>query len=424
MKKLFFCATLVTLTFVACSNEEDWSIEMNSQKVVQSKTRSIEEAAQIAQNAIGMLTDAETRSIGDRCIDFGNVKFVTTASTRNGEKDTLLYVFNYTNNNGFAVVSANKTTEPLLAVTEQGTYDSTTANENNGFNLFMDMAEQYVSTTSTELEPIPDDGTEDFMQIKIVSDTVNEVKVAPKLCVQWGQTGYEGAFAPNGIAGCGNVAATQVMSYYCHPTQLNITFSGAPTSLLTLDWNAIKLHPIEHSNLICFATDEAHTAIGLLHREIGELNYSTYNTNSTSTYISNVRNTFIQLGYTTSSITNYSNENFYSQLSNNKLLYMGGSATVGGHAWVVDGCHKFTVNQVEWIKENSNSKWEVSEVYDPVNVEYLHINWGWDGSCNGYFYVGVFSTDRAISYDNRDTFVNNNVAYDFDTNLRYFEISK
>ena len=56
-----------------------------------------------------------------------------------------MYVFNYEDNQGYAVVSANKSTEALIAVTEQGNYNEETTTDNPGLALYMDMAKNYVA---------------------------------------------------------------------------------------------------------------------------------------------------------------------------------------------------------------------------------------------------------------------------------------
>ena len=75
------------------------------------------------------------------------VKAFRKAGTRSGEassdNDTLLYVFNFENNEGFALVSASKNTEGLMAIVEQGYCDPDTPSEIEGFEMFKDMAKEY-----------------------------------------------------------------------------------------------------------------------------------------------------------------------------------------------------------------------------------------------------------------------------------------
>lgn len=106
----------------------------------------MDEALQIADNALNFLTGSSTRAVS-REIAMNNITLILSPSTRSAGNDTLLYVVNYADNNGFVVISANKNTEGLLAVTETGNYNPTISDytENQGFATFMDMAKSYTS---------------------------------------------------------------------------------------------------------------------------------------------------------------------------------------------------------------------------------------------------------------------------------------
>ncbi len=68
--------------------------------------------------------------------------------------DTLMYVFNYDNNQGYALVSTNLATEPLIAVTEQGHLDPSQETDNPGLKLYLEMAKQYVAKTKNIITSI------------------------------------------------------------------------------------------------------------------------------------------------------------------------------------------------------------------------------------------------------------------------------
>ena len=57
----------------------------------------------------------------------------------------MLYIVNYADEQGFAVISANRQAEGLLAVVEQGAYgvDGKYYTDNLGFTAFMEQAETY-----------------------------------------------------------------------------------------------------------------------------------------------------------------------------------------------------------------------------------------------------------------------------------------
>ena len=51
---------------------------------------------------------------------------------------------------------------------------------------------------------------------------------------------------------------------------------------------------------------------------------------------------------------------------------------------------------------------------------YNHINWGYDGYCNGYFLADIFNMSNAFQYDGTINSLNHN----YTTQLKYFFITK
>jgi len=433
MKKIFIYCTLFII-ICSCSDEEHLGMQP-SPMMPTNKTRNLDEAVSIARNALNLLEKGSTRATNTD-IDMNNIKYIVSPATRSTGTDTLLYIVDYAGDNGFAIVSANKNTDGLLAVTAHGNYDPADENckQNGGFTTFMEMAKDYVSTRS-QLPPSQGGGNMDKpMELKFVRDTVNVIQDGPKLTVQWGQTGYEGAYCPNGIAGCANVAMAQIMSYFCYPYRINVDYKGAQVTSQVLNWNVMKLHRIDHAhNSSCPATEDAHIAIGQLHRQLGKMNKSTYYSNSTSTYASDVKNSFENLGYTVSPLKDYDYENFDFQIGSGELMYMRGSRkvvdiatgkeTFSGHAWVVDGTLRLVINESEWTRTMGELAWKLLIDYGTYTSDYFHINWGWNGNCNGYFSAHVLATDRGFMYDNGIGFNNGNKK-DYKYNVQYFEVSR
>lgn len=429
MKKLLYLMAIAS--FVACTNDEEMNLltETMPEESVSVEKRSFQEALEVAQNAPEIFGGTTTRGELKQVTLADTQYIISDASTRNDAPDTLMYVFNYEDNQGFAVVSANKSTEALIAVTEQGNYNEETEIDNPGFGMYMDMAEQYVSARGGFLGP--NDTLIIFREHKIEIDTTEIIRINPKVMTRWGQTGYEATYTPNGYSGCSNTAMAQIMTYFCHPTQLTINYSNATISSLSLNWDEIKTHNISHSKQLCNANENAHTTIGHLLRQLGAINKSDYLTTGTSTYADDVINSFSSLGYSTSTLTNYSGESIYSQLAENKLFYMRGSrllenGTYSGHAWIVDGYLKHRIIVSEWsrIANLWGAEWELISEGEPYYTEYYHINWGWDGNCNGYFKNEVFETNKAIEYDNINSNFNNQIQRNYKYIVKYFTVTR
>ena len=88
--------------------------------------------------------------------------------------------------------------------------------------------------------------------------------------------------------------------------------------------------------------------------------------------------------------------------------------TLHGHAWVADGYKDYGYYRDKYSLEIVGP--------DPVLVEHLlireshmlHINWGWNGDCNGFFNFNIYDIDNAVIYD--DT--HNNSGRNYDTNVK------
>lgn len=434
------CSMLAVSCFflVGCSNQEipfetDSVTKSPEEKRIMQK-RSFEEALEIAQQTIGAFSSSNARAeTSQRKISLADTKFVIKNPTaRNGEgQDTLMYIFNFEDNQGFSVISANKATEPLIAQTEAGTYDENTEVENPAFGMYMDMAEQYVSNTVTPI----DTTLATIKEYRMFRDTIETVRIAPKVALRWGQTGCEATYTTNGYSGCSNTAMAQIMSYFNYPSQIAITYPNATISSLNLNWNDIKMHNVSHSIQICNASDDTHEAIGHLLRQLGHLNNSDYRIDETGkgagtwTYDSDVNATFLSLGYTTSNIIGYSGESLYSILANDKLLFMSGCRmetdnTYVGHAWLADGYLQYKITTRECTRDYGSLEWEILTEYEPYYVGYYHFNWGWDGGCNGYFMTDVFATNKAFEYDNTSSGFYNATDRDYKYYVSYFYVTK
>lgn len=391
MKKVFLLIFAVVL--FACSNQNVNELDSQlSEKHQQSNIRSFEEALQIAQASIVMVDgQTKTRTTSPRKIALSESKvYKLDTRTRSSSEmnDTLMYVFNFEDNQGFAVISANKNAEALLAVTEKGYYDPDIPSEVEGFNYYIEKAKEYLR--SWPLIPIDPDST---YRDSIVIAPDYSLEVGPYVSVTWGQIYPEGELCPNGISGCTNTALAQIMSYYEYPASINITYDNN-SFVENLNWSQMKSHATQHPYSNC-NSQTTHISISRLHRQLGHLNNSEYSYNSTGTYTTIYAKGTIQgLGYQTGDWNSYDIVLAKNQLDANHLLLMRGEVTDSslGHAWLLDGYlpYRQYVYRLEPI--GINGAWVVTNVTPENIVSYhCHMNWGWYGVCNGYFSTVVFN---------------------------------
>ena len=420
MKKLFYCICCLLLT-ISCSDNDSIEDIKSLTESPQSQIRSYDEALQIAMESIGILNrhSNQTRDAkASRKIDLEDgVYYIVNHSTRTATgNDTLMYVFNFENNSGFSIVSANPATEGLLAVIESGHYDPSKREDDSGFYLFLDMAKEYVKrATRDHIIPNPDNPPINNHPHRLVyintTDSIN-----PLIDLNWGQRGIYGQYCPNGTAGCVNTAMAMIIAYFEQPTSLCLTYDNHDISSQLFDWDNIKQHKkgdlAENTSIshICAISnnDSIHNAIGRLMRQLGELNESNYDpiSNKTGTQFSNAVATFQSLSYDTQHL-HWSHEYVPGEthgISPNSIIMFGGVrydhlGNPHGHAWIADGYKYSKTITYEEETINNGVTWnEVPGTRETTEILLDHLNWGHDGVNNGYFLDGVFAETDTTDY--------------------------
>lgn len=417
MKKCFSFIFVFCLFVLSCTNTEDMPEES---VVASSEIRSFEEALQIAQNSIVMLENqSATRAISKkRNISLADCKVVKQKTTRSyaNSIDTLMYVFNFEDNSGFAIVAAPKCIDGLLAITEKGYFDPDTPSEIDGFNAFIEKAKEYCLNAYSEQEETSDNARLTRSPVGSTDEWKDSVwyewtYVWPLISVRWGQSHPEGEFCPNGHAGCSNTAMAQILTYYEHPDTIQLTYWDADKNYEVLNWANMKSHSTGHTLDLC-STQDVHTSISRLLRELGELCHSQYNTNSTSTYTSVYAPiAFSNLGYSVSEWYDYNLTTALTSLDVLRpLLLVGWTYDSIGHVWVLDGYQK-RERYEQTMRRINNSQWFPVGDLHITTTYFMHYNWGWYGVCNGYYYANVFNTSSVFFPDTNQNYANYNFKY-------------
>lgn len=433
----FLFGTILT-TVSSCADDYKFEKDLSKEKLIESPIRTIGEAINVAEQAKGMITDKTSiRSGQTRAVDKVNVRVICGSKTRSNSlnaSDTLIYVVNYEDNEGFAIISANRGTEALLGVTEMGNYDDAIA-ENDGFSLFMDLAKKYVKNSSRF-------NGDQFLEIETTMiDSLN-----PLITVKWGQEFPEGFYCPNTKSGCANTAAIQICSYYEYPTKLNLTFSQRERDSITIDWTEIKKHQVgswsyaTHTN--CLASEDSHKIIAELARQCGVYSNSQYwyyniqlsnnsplpysytyyeciSGSSTSTLLESTLeldaiDMIESLGYVRPQKHLYTSQCTWFPLSLGRPVCMfGAESNLEGHYWVVDGFKYYR----DIVTDHATEPATITTAYRYYN----HVNWGWNGISNGYFLDGVFNCDEAYSYDDESLLPESN---SYTVGLYYFTVRR
>lgn len=321
--------------------------------------------------------------------------------------DTLMYAINFVNNEGFALVAADKRTSPILAIVDEGAFcvDSLSESKDEGFLFWLDYAIKMEIQDIANYEEIPQTRAVVTNEYTITSE------YSPILHTKWEQKDVYGKYCPNGTAGCVIIATAQILSHYKTIGHVNWSYNETAGSS-DLHWDKI-ISDCDNNNgkLISKSCATSANEVAHLVRCLGIALGAEYKkTEETSAKTSKAVEWFNKWGGLNASSLKGYNENAI--LSAIKLGYpvlargYSGKKKVlgirvgwkGGHAWVYDGA--------------------IVASKDGKSTNFVHCNWGWGGYKNGYYISNAFNANSgATIYDSQD--VQNGSASNYKYNLEY-----
>lgn len=416
MRRLLLLLVVVAVAATSCQKEVVYSDTPKQNfgvEITNSNTRSYQEALAIAEDALTLLEGKETRSTTKRVIKRNEGQTVKRPVTRGSEteEEPIMYVFNNEDSQGFTIVAADRSYQPLIAVTEYGNYTYGEPTGVEPFDLLMeDMATTLSYNPPSLIEPeiplVPTPGC--------YFDTVDIYeRMDPLIATKWHQHGIFGSKCVNGASGCAATAFGQIMTYHGYPASLTLTHNN--NSNLSFDWANIRR--IKTGNETFVGDRNPKNQIALLLREIGERMEMEYHNNGTSGTNENcllrgIRN----LGYSASMNTNTSVSISFSLIKYNinnfcPVIISGYNQSEKGHVWVADGFHHreyaiymFVTNpnyDPTIIFNNPEPQYILGEITDQICERLIHYNWGEEnGECNGWFALNCYAMNDGEQYDN------------------------
>jgi hypothetical protein len=344
-----------------------------------------------------------------------------------------IYVINYHHKAGFLMLSAEPKHEPILAYSDKGEileFDTINA----GFECWLEktlssiMAVRYGSFDNSEraytgwnnlmeqtgldpnlfqslfakpLRPKPTDQD----PISLPCNLTQSFQIGPYLSTEWGQDWVYGSKIGSGPQGCTKnsriscnsnyglpwtgcvaTAMAQILRYWSFPKSYNYTL--IPNRSLDPGWNV-----------------NAFNEAGRLFWDIGKSVCMDYGCEGSSAYMQDIDDGLrSQFGYSSAThLGAFSFNHLINDLSLKRPVILSGCArrdqtsygwwvfsyTVDRysvcHAWVCDGIYG-----VKNFKLNYNANNLCSTFY------YYHMNWGWDGRFNGWYYWNDWSAGTSV----------------------------
>lgn len=375
----FLVALILSLAATSCNSDEPVSNNENILKRNSEYKVSVTEALSRANSMFSLLDNGtgQTRLHSTRIPS--SIETVRSGSKTRGTNDgllpdTLVYIINYLDDTGFAIVSADKRTVPVYAISEEGQFDINDTIYNKGLAAFFDSMEADIAHSiqkSVPIGPTPLDTTKnDDIDLRkteqfgpYLSESVSrwhQQYPFNRICCEI--NGFDC------VVGCTAIALGQILAYHRFPFVYN--------------------NHIYYWNLI--TTDHYCDDVAYLLYDLGRpenLNMS-YGSGLSTAQSENIDRTLFNIGYEhCGEGIPFTKESIKKYLKTGPVYFSarryGNDGVSHGHAFVCDGYFEYLLEA------------------KPVNQDIMyHCVWGWRGNSNGYYYwTDGFDLDNPAKLD-------------------------
>lgn len=383
MKKILFFSFI--LFCVSCTNE---SFEMSNscqqnEMLIKSEKFHINEseAIDIANRFFRNTTRSKSLDFKVECVK--NKKVESTRSNVYSH-DTLAYILNRGDNDGFIIISSDNRIFPILAFSESGTFKY---KEDYNDVVYAN----FISRLDERLRSV--ENSDSIVQVP-EGFPVGCMKSYPKVSYTWTQTSpFNNCVVkdhPNCLAGCVAIAMAQAMVHCKDTLVYKKQESGEPVDK-TYNLKMIR-EALADPDSIPVTYDSAMDEAAELVYQIGHDVKMNYGTTLSGTDYKLMTPLFKGLEFIVREpdFTEYTenSRDIANSLLNDDIICVVGKGGPSGdrnnHAWIIDGC------EFCWAENRPP--------YHNVTNLFLHCNWGWGGDCNGYYSGYYFMTDVEIYY--------------------------
>ncbi len=363
MKNLFWLISILMIGIAlgSCSNAELSEPEDVSLKNQDTYLLSENTALENAEKALSAFKKKKTRSA---CSLATINRFQTNQTHTRGNSESSnrgFYIINYGNNEGFAVVSADKRDANVYAFSDDGHLNLSDTLENSGLSWYLNYAmpemSDFVIIPNDTLKPIelPWHYNETLSEplLKGFMSQFHQSYPYNKYCNS-GFPAYESRFV-----GCGPLAVGTIMGYFKWPQSADGTL---------FHWDQMSNDRYN---------DDWFKLFEILGRP-SYLNSDYSNPEGTSTLSSNYVKAFKNMKYINQKLDNFTTSTISNELKSNKPVMCRGNhaSTSQGHVWIIDGGYVIGNEEPPVVSGDTKKK---------VFTYYFNCIWGWGGTSNGYF---------------------------------------
>ena len=449
--KRFAFLMLLAFAIVGCQIQEDYSSESFPEKMEDVNESDKIPVAEMLSNLDGLLKeidDVNTRFGGRRVKDIAVLGSSLIPSTRSQDAppmDSLLYLINFEDYEGFALMAADKRMgSPVYAITESGELlldevevllnadEQTLCDENgvtNGALFAKELILNYAIRDFNEEKDAesaePQTRVKPIAGIEMWTDTVQRKIVPTIVKTKWGQRyPFNKDVTGRVPVGCAPVAVAQIVLAERRVPNIQY-YNSVECCLDTLEtifyYEDMKSH-LDHIGLVQLGAED--TIANL--QPLSKKRYGTYNArNQCGAFVGSVSvlcniglddsssgapiqwasNAFQYLSDAYAGISVVSGlgsealrERIVGMLQENRPVYMRGADENSiGHAWVVDGYVQVIRQDV--TRTTYYDFTEDVDIDETILKHLLHMNWGWHGDADGYYLSDVLDTSQRETFD-------------------------
>lgn len=385
------------------------------------------------------------RRIGTiRTVRAADVLPETRSEAAAGVED-LVYIVNFEDEQGYAILGADDRLAAVIAVVDEGSWSVAeftnivqgNYEEDEVPPVFVDVVDYVLAGTgivSNEIFPItppvlPPVTPPYPLESKQYGEWVTEQATPSNslLPMKWNQGAPYNKYTPriesqNCPVGCVAVALGQIITWNYFNVRQHL-----PRRIgdYTIDWNTVFTSV--QTNIRgkrSFDSDEDSPqvqAVARLLREIGRAVSMDYSLDGSRSTIGAAHYFLWEIGYIASNIQTYSRDAVLSSINNGPVYVRAKSYNSlknkwEGHAWVIDGFCK--QKRIVEVYDLAGTTWLRTETEDRT---LFHCNFGWTSPCDGYYYSSLFDLrkgpvlkDKLVDSSEEDTEIYN---FDIDRHI-------
>ncbi len=367
MRKLTLIITLMLVMAASCSTDEpilQQETEDNLQKNAKTAV-SKNDAVKIANFFLDQISQSPTRANGRKVSKIDAV--LNDTPTRSDEPDTLLYVINFDDDQGYAIVSADTRACPVFAMSDNGFFEINDATSEG--------VKMYIENAKSTVKKMSEGSNETFNTNDLTTsyfDPITRPTIGPLISERQSKVGDCPELNKYVVDSEGNHTHT-----CCVPVAIEIAMSYHkwPTTLegYSFNWDAMNSGNDDDgiARLLAIISRDDYCKV---HHE--------YNTDGILEHYSHIKYvvpTLNKCRYDVNDdfkIFTKDNDMIIDHLSTQgPLIIYGRSANFkGGHLWILDGYKEAFYKPVE------------SDYAAIQKCSFYHCVWGnYKGGCNGYY---------------------------------------